>query len=384
MTGAHSHRDRVPVWRRPVVVAGTALVVLAAVTLTVVWAVSEDKPASAAEDPGSEDTESSAASSPEPDPDAITVTAVGDTIMGNLPDGLPDDGAGYFDKVAEHLKGDIVFGNLDGALSEHDDYKKCKSKKKCFYIRMPPEYASLLKDAGFTVMNGSNNHAFDSGPEGYADTQAALDGAGIDYLGVKGEIVETEVRGVKTAMVGFSTYDRYDSLLDLNLVSQLVSAAAERADVVVVSMHLGAEGVDARHTPEGPETFYGEDRGDSRAATHAAVDAGADLVLGHGPHVLRGMEFYKDRLIAHSLGNFAGYGVLKTSGALGRGAILTVTVDKQGEWVSGKVIPSIMVDGGYPAVDEDNGAHADITELSKDDFPDSGVTLDEKGKISKP
>ncbi|MGH8876744.1 MAG: CapA family protein [Stackebrandtia sp.] len=364
------------------VLAGAALVLTASVTLTVVWTVTQDEPASATGERESREAPSS--EPPDNDPDTIDVTGVGDTIMGTLPEALPKDGKGYFDKVAEHLRGDIVFGNLDGALSQRDDYKKCKPKDKCFYIRMPPEYASLLDDAGFTVMNGANNHAWDSGPDGYADTRTALTEADIDYLGVKGEIVETKVDDTTVAMVGFSTYYHYDSLLDLDVVSQMVSAAAQRADVVMVSMHLGAEGTKARHVPDGPETFHGEDRGDSRAATHTAVDAGADLVLGHGPHVLRGMEFYKGRLIAHSLGNFAGYGVLKTDGALGRGAILKVSLDKNGEWVSGQVIASIMVDGGYPAVDADRGALSDIGELSDADFTDTAISLDDSGKITVP
>src|SRR4029079_4437742 len=88
------------------------------------------------------------------------------------------------------------------------------------------------------------------------------------------------------------------------------------ADLVVVTMHAGAEGSDHQHVRPGNECFLGENRGNSVAFAHSVVRAGADLVVGTGPHVLRGMEWYRGRLIAYSLGNFAGYDVFSLGGPL--------------------------------------------------------------------
>ncbi len=100
-------------------------------------------------------------------------------------------------------------------------------------------------------------------------------------------------------------------------------------------MQGGAEGSDETHVKPGHEIFLGEDRGDLIEFSHAVIDAGADVVFGHGPHIMRGMEFYKGRLIAYSLGNFCGYRVLSTAGFLGVGGVLKVTLTKDGTWVGG-------------------------------------------------
>ncbi|CAM3428012.1 CapA family protein [Stackebrandtia soli] len=365
-----------PRWPLPVALATVAVV---AVALLAMWLRPEPT--------GSFLPAADTSTSPSPDAPAVrsvTITGVGDTVMGAIPDALPPNAAaGFFDRVSEHLSGDVVFGNLEGPLSERTDFKKCGEDDECVYIRMPPAYAPVLADAGFTVLNIANNHGFDAGPDGVGDTRAALDAEGIPLAGVKGEIVELETPHATVAVVGVATYDFYTNLLDVSAVTALVDAAAQRADIVVLSMHVGAEGVDHRHVTGGPETFAGEDRGDSTAVARAAIDAGADLVLGHGPHVLRGMEFYKGRLVAHSLGNFAGYGVLSANGPLGRGAILSVQLTPDGEFLSGKVVATLMVDGGYPAFDAAGGGIADVTELSAD-FGDAGVRLSPDGTISPP
>ena len=108
--------------------------------------------------------------------------------------------------------------------------------------------------------------------------------------------------------MGFSPYPWSAPLNDIPAAADLVRRAARRADVVIVLMHAGAEGADQIHTPYGTQYFFGEDRGNVRAFAHAMVKAGADLVFGSGPHVIRGIERYRDRLIAYSLGNFAGWG----------------------------------------------------------------------------
>ena len=122
--------------------------------------------------------------------------------------------------------------------------------------------------------------------------------------------------------------------------------AAANADVVIVTMHAGAEGADRTHVPPGTETYLGENRGNVVAFSHAVVDSGADVVIGHGPHVLRGMEWYKGRLIAYSLGNFAGYKVFALGGPLSLSGILRVTLRGDGGFDSGTLVPTRLVGAG--------------------------------------
>ncbi len=128
---------------------------------------------------------------------------------------------------------------------------------------------------------------------------------------------------------------------------------------MIVTFHGGAEGSDKTHVPNGTEYFLGENRGNLRAFSHAVVDAGADLVVGHGPHVLRGMEFYKGRLIAYSMGNFAGYGVFSLSGPLGVSGVLKATLRADGTWVKGRLVATRLVGEGVPALDPAESAHGD-------------------------
>ncbi len=136
--------------------------------------------------------------------------------------------------------------------------------------------------------------------------------------------------------------------------------------------------------PHGRETFLGEDRGDLRGFARAVVDAGADLVLGHGPHVLRGMEIYKDRLIAYSLGNFATYGRFNLSGFLGVGVVLDVTLTPDGRFVTGKLLPTKQQGAGIPSRDEAGEAIDLIRTLSQDDFPQTGVQVAGDGSLAAP
>ena len=136
--------------------------------------------------------------------------------------------------------------------------------------------------------------------------------------------------------MGFSPYPWSAPLNDIPAAAALVRRAAAEADIVIVLMHAGAEGAGEIHTPHGYETAYGEDRGNVRAFSHAMVDAGADLVLGSGPHVIRGIERYRDRLIAYSLGNFAGWRNFGLGGNLSLSGLLTVKIDGAGRILGGR------------------------------------------------
>jgi hypothetical protein len=324
-------------------------------------------------------------------PTALRLRAVGDLMFGTLfPEGAlaPDDAVGTFDAVRSTLvDADLTFGNLEGPLCDNPaPSDKCKPDAKpgsCYAFRSPTRYAPLYTAAGFDAMSTANNHAGDFGDACRIETEQALDAQGIRWSGRAGTTAEWVVNGKKVALVGFHTNIACNYVNDTPAAVALVQQLVSRNDIVIVSFHGGAEGSKAQHVPVGPETFYGEDRGDLRTFTHAVVDAGADLVLGHGPHVLRGMEIYKDRLIAYSMGNFATYGRFNLSGAQGVGEILEVGVAADGSFTSGRIFGTVQVNNGRPVPDPKNQAADLVRALSAADFPEHGAHVALDGTFGK-
>lgn len=337
---------------------------------------------------------SGAPASTAPAGDVVTLSATGDILMGSAPSALPPEGGrGFFRPVREALRADLQMGNLEQPLTDDTGYRKCPEPspppsgspappRNCFAFRAPPSYAGLLRDAGFMVMNIANNHAYDYGPEGFRQTRAALESAGLRHTGAVGQIAVVQVKGVRVAVLGFASYHYSASLTDIPAAAALVKRAAAQADLVVVQMHVGAEGADRTHVRPGVEMFHGENRGDPIAFSHAVVDAGADLVVGHGPHVMRAMEFYRGRLIAYSLGNFAGYRTLSYHGVPGVGGVLKVGLRPDGSYVSGSLVATHMVAPGSPAMDPQRRAVPLVRSLTEEDFPDSGARIGADGAIS--
>lgn len=330
----------------------------------------------------------------------ITIAAVGDILMGTAPDKLPPAGGkGFFDRVAQPLTADLTMGNLETPLSEPTEHAKCSSPPTpatpsgqpaerpasgCFAFRLPPSYASVLRDGGFHVVTLANNHTNDAGPAGLRNTRTALAAAGLKATGGPGEIAVHEANGITVAVLGFGPYSWMQNVTDIDGAVALVRTAQAKADIVVVNMHAGAEGADQQHVRPGVERFLGENRGDPMAFGRAVVEAGADLVIGHSPHVLRGMEFHQGRLIAYSTGNFAGYRVLSAAGPLGIGVVVRVTLARDGSWLGGSLVGTAMVDGGFPAVDPARRALAQIRDLSSADLPRTAVQVAEDGTLSPP
>ncbi len=313
---------------------------------------------------------------------AVTVAAVGDTMLGNAPE-LPARPGTYLDRVKGRLRGDVVFGNLEGTLTDVTASPKCggPSGGNCYAFRTPPSYARHLASAGFTVMNDANNHSYDFGQAGLDQTIAALHEAGIAQTGLPGEITVVKAGGEKVAFVGFAPYSTTASLLDLPAARKLIRRAARRAKIVVVAIHAGAEGIGARHVTGAEEHYLGEDRGNPRKFARMAVRAGADLVLGSGPHVLRGMEIYRDRLIAYSLGNFSGFHNFATEGALGASAVLHVALDPDGAFRSGRIASVRLIEAGRPVPDPSGEGARLIRRLSREDLDGSAVRVGGKGRI---
>ena len=228
--------------------------------------------------------------------------------------------------------------------------------------------AGQLRALGFDLVNQANNHSFDYGPSGRRQTISALRSAGVAYTGLPGETTVLRVAGRRVAFVAFAPYPYDADLLDISAAQALIRRARARAALVIVIIHAGAEGADRLHTPHGTEYYLGEDRGDARAFAHAAIDAGASLVLGSGPHVIRGVERYGGRLIAYSLGNFVGYHTLGGGGVLSESAILRVTLGAGGRVLAGRWI-SIKLVTGLPRPDPTNASAGLVAALSRVDFP---------------
>ena len=313
----------------------------------------------------------------------VTIAAIGDIVMGSTPNLPPDGGRSFFDGVQTDLAGDVVLGNLEGTLSVGGGSKCGAGSTNCYAFQTPPSYAAWLKKAGFTMLNLANNHAYDYGPSGQAQTLAALKQQRLATTGRPGEIAYQQVGEIEVAVVGFAPYSWAQPLTDIPAARRLVKKASANADVVIVTMHAGAEGTDHTHVRPGTETYLGENRGNVVAFSHAVVDAGADVVIGHGPHVLRGMEWYKGRLIAYSLGNFAGYKVFALGGPLSLSGILRVTLRGDGRFDSGTLVPTRLVGAGLPALDPAESAHGIVRTLSREDFGARGVKVSANGNLSR-
>ncbi|OPY79617.1 MAG: Capsule biosynthesis protein CapA [Syntrophorhabdus sp. PtaU1.Bin153] len=320
---------------------------------------------------------------------SLTVVATGDIMMGTvhpvnvLP---PDDGEGIFKAVSgEFRDGDIVLGNLEGPLLDHGRAFKCKGAApgRCFEFMTPTRYSRHLKIAGFTAMNIANNHALDFGWAGAESTIARLLDVGIDAVG--GEMVAyTKRKGKGIALIGFSFKpSRYAySIHNIPEAMEIVATLKEFNHFVIVSFHGGAEGKDALHLQRGTERFLGENRGDLIGFAHSVIDAGADLVIGHGPHVVRALEVYKGKLIAYSLGNFLTYGVFNLKGPNSVSVILRAKLDERtGDFVGGRLVPVRLTNRGIPEIDPSGEAVQLVKNLTKQDVEFPEIVVEENGLL---
>ncbi|HTR69259.1 MAG TPA: CapA family protein [Mycobacteriales bacterium] len=312
---------------------------------------------------------------------SIEIAAVGDTELGNTPT-LPSHPKRYLAAVDRTLRGhaDIVFGNLEGTLTSASG-SKCGAGNggNCFAFRTPPRYARYLAQDGFTVLNNANNHSHDFGSVGLRQTIRAIHRAGMKQTGLPGEITVIHVHGVAVAFVAFAPYSNTADLLNLKSAAHLIRRARNAAGVVVVYMHAGAEGADRDHVTGHEEYYVGEDRGNPERFAHLAIRNGASLVIASGPHVVRGMQFYRHRLIAYSLGNFANFHNFASGGILSDSAILHVTLSRDGAFRSGRLFSVVLDGSGHPALG--GGTVGLVRRLSREDFGSSRARLGTAGVI---
>jgi len=320
----------------------------------------------------------------------ISIIGVGDLMLGsNYPSSgslPPDDGRYLLDSAKDLLAdADLTFGNLEGTLlNKGGKPKLCNTPDHCVSFRMPEHYAEYLQDAGFDVLSLANNHSNDMGEEGRISTKETLEKYSIKYAGhLDCPVTVFEKKGIKFGFTAFAPNTETLSLNDLTGAKKIVSALKEHCDILIVSFHGGAEGYTAQRVTGRREIFLGEDRGNVYEFAHEVIDAGADIVFGHGPHVPRAIELYKDRIIAYSLGNFCTYGKFSLSGPQGIATMLKVYVDANGNFVKGNIYSFKQINRGVPVPDYDLGAVETIKELTQRDFPDGQLLIQENGFIEK-
>jgi len=313
--------------------------------------------------------------------DEISIIGVGDIMMGTTyPSAMlpPNDGKELFAGVSDILtEADITFGNLEGPfLNSGGTPKKCLSEDNCYSFRMPTRYAQYLDDAGFDLLNLANNHSGDMGKEGKESTLITLDELNLAYAGILEYPTEILVfKGKRFGFAGFSPNRGTPSLHDIDDAMKIVRNLKEECDIVVVTFHGGAEGAGAQRVPKEKEYFLEENRGDVYKFAHSMIDAGADLVMGHGPHVTRAVELYKKRFIAYSMGNFCTYGKFSLSGPQGIAPIIKVFINKNGEFEMAEITSIKQIKRGYPVIDETNSAYLKIKYLSEKDFPETDLSF---------
>jgi len=316
----------------------------------------------------------------------LTIAAVGDMMLGtdypknHLPD---DDGVSFLEAVTPLLSSaDITFGNLEGVLLDGGEPgKRCGNPAACYRFRSPSRYVEHFVAAGFDVMSLANNHARDFGEDGRLATMRTLADAGIHHSGLEGDFASFETNGLRVALVAFAVTKNSNLLLDYEQSAATIAECTNTHDIVIVSFHGGAEGRDVMHLPFDEEEYYGEPRGDVVKFSRMMIDAGADLVLGHGPHIVRAMERYKDRLIAYSLGNFATYYGISVEGVKGIAPILVVTIDETGKFIEGRIHSTVQIRPDGPAFDESQKALNLIRALSIQDFGKPGITFQQDGRM---
>ena len=321
--------------------------------------------------------------------DTISIAAVGDMMLGSAyPDRSklpPDSAKGSFETAKEYFKGsDIVFGNMEGTLLDAGTPATYKKNLKVAYLfRMPTYYGKVFKDAGFNLVSVANNHITDFGEKGYTSTTKTLDDCGIHYAGL--ETCPTTVfekDGIKYGFCAFAPNAHTIPLLELRHVAKMISELKQRCDIVIVSFHGGAEGAGYERVPFKMESFLGAKRGNVHSFAHTAVDAGADIVLGNGPHVSRALEKYKGRLIAYSLGNFCTYKSVSVAGVCGMAPLLKVKLNKKGEFLSGNIVAFRQTHENGLKRDTLNHVVKRIKLLTEKDFPDSGLEIGDDGTIA--
>ena len=320
--------------------------------------------------------------------DTIKLALTGDIMMGTTYPStqLPqEEGRLLFKHVAPIISGaDIAAGNLEGTLCDGGTTTKRMSKVS-YAFRTPVKFAPRLSEAGYDFLSVANNHVNDFGDTGISSTMKALDGVGIKYAGIKDlcEWSVVEKDGRRYGFCAFSHNQKTCDHRDLETVRRILGELREQVDFVIVSFHGGAEGSAHNRLPYGRETFCGENRGSIRELAHFCIDEGADVVYGHGPHVLRAVEVYKGHFIAYSLGNFCTPYGINLRGISGYAPVVTIRVLADDTFVDGQIHSFIQQRGAGPLPDAQNLVAKEMKRLTELDVPKTPITISATGAITR-
>ena len=298
---------------------------------------------------------------------ALTVTAVGDVRITRE---FAKRRSGEIWRIK--LKGDLVFGNFEGVIAEPvvvDPWK----------FSMPIESVELLKDIGFNTFSLANNHSLDFGEEGYQKTSSLLAQRGFWIAGSEGRGVITKINNHHIRVIGFS----FGAENDVNNLDAIPSVIGRKQnEIIIVSAHMGGENHLGHWIPNAMEYFGNEKRGNVIEFSHRCIDAGADLVLGHSPHVPRGIELYRNKLIVYSLGNFLldypGAGM----NAHAPGYSISIELDEKGDFRLAR-IQSYDLQYGVPVLDKSGRAYKMIQNLTLQNLKQRSLVFPGNGVVHK-
>ena len=317
-------------------------------------------------------------------PATVRIIATGDIMLGTR---IPDEsylpiieGNELFGTGVKEIlgSGDIIFGNLEGSICGIGGI----AKKKKYVFAMPDQTAEWLSGAGFNLLSVANNHAGDMGEEGCLNTCLLLEKHNINFAGyLENPSTTFEKNGIRFGFIATSPNSGVVYLHNLEWLKSEVRKLALQCDIVIVSMHIGAEGKDHQHITRKIENFMGENRGNPYKFARDMIDAGADLVLGHGPHVTRAIDLYKNKFIAYSLGNFCTVSRINLNGVNGIAPILALTLDMNGDFQFGQIYSTKQIPREGVRMDNENQALQKIIELTKEDIPESPLIITDDGMI---
>lgn len=320
--------------------------------------------------------------------DTLSLIAVGDIMFGTNFPGTgklpPNDGKNLLEHFAAELRdADITFGNSEGVFLDAGGISK-GSGQNVYCFREPTRYARYFADNGFDLLSLANNHVADFGETGMRSTISTLQALPLHFAGLR-QFPTTiiTVRNIKIGLAAFAPHKGCIQMNDLDAAITRVKELKGKCDIVMVSFHGGAEGRKNTHVPKNTEIFLGQNRGNVYHFAHAMIDGGADIVIGHGPHVPRAMELYKNKFIAYSLGNFCTYGMFNLDGVSGIAPLLKIYVNDKGDFIKGHITSIKQIEEGGPLPDANHGAYKLIKSLTSSDLPGGHLLFPDSTNIVK-
>lgn len=321
----------------------------------------------------------------------FTVIGVGDIMLGTLIPNksyLPknNDCTPLMADVDTILRNaDVTFGNFEGVFTDtKSGAKHCNNPNTCYTFGMPESFIECLKNSGFDMLSVANNHSRDFGETGKRNTIRVIQESSLKFAGFIDYPTDIFIKnGIKYGLCAFAPNRGTCSILDYAKAKELVAKLEAECDVVIVSFHGGAEGSRHQHVPRKDEFYLGQNRGNVYKFAREVIDAGADIVFGHGPHVTRAIDLYKNRFISYSMGNFCTYSNMNITGVSGIAPILKIFVNKSGEFQKAQIIPTYQIKYVGTKIDPNKRVISKIQDLTKQDIPEANISISNDGWVTK-